>query len=191
MPRSRHIRPLLATLPRPVTSILAHVVRAISHSPMHAGALYLLGHVPGFPPIIQTVHLIGITLVMGSVGLVNLRVLGLALPSQGPAALARRLLPLLWWALLVLVSSGSVLVFAQPQRYFANPVFGLKFAMLLPALGLALMVHRTSIAGGTFWDRTYGRRVLAKVAAACSLLLWVGVVLAGRWIAYADYLFPR
>jgi uncharacterized protein DUF6644 len=149
-----------------------------------------LSHVPGLPPIVQTVHILSVTAIMGSIVLIDLRVLGLALPSQTPADLARRLMPWTWWALPFLAASGLMFFLARPGRYLVNPVFGLKFAMLGPALVLTALVQRMVTRDREDAERSGARRLSARVLAACSLLFWIGVVLAGRWIAYADYLFP-
>ena len=150
---------------------------------MHDLAVYLLSNVPGLPPIVQTVHLLGIAVIMSSVVLLDLRILGVALPSQGVQELARRVMPWVWWALPIMLLSGLPFVFARPQRYFTNPVFGLKFALLLPSIALAALLHVVTVRKPDYRG--------TKVIAAFSLLLWIGVVLAGRWIAYADYLFPE
>lgn len=156
------------------------VAAAIAATRVHAIALDLLSNVPGFPPLVQTVHLLSIAAIMGSVVLIDLRVLGVALPTQSAAELTRRLLPWTWGALPVLAASGLVFIFAQPHRYFANPVFQIKFALLVPAVALTVVFRRM--------DRKEG--AAAKVVAVLSLCLWIGVALAGRWIAYVDYLWP-
>ncbi len=149
---------------------------------MHDAAVYLLSNVPGLPPIVQTVHLLGIAVIMSSVVLLDLRILGLALPSQDVQELTRRVMPWVWWTLPIMALSGLPFVFARPQRYFTNPVFGLKFALLLPAIALAAVLHFVSVRKPD--------AASTKVIAAISLLLWICVVLAGRWIAYVDYLIP-
>jgi hypothetical protein len=148
-----------------------------------------LRDVRGFAPVIQTVHILSVAAIMGSIVLIDLKVLGLALPSQPTRELTRRLMPWTWCALVTLALSGLVSLFARPQRYLLNPVFGMKFSMLVPAILLAVIFQRASTKN--FWEQSGGRRALAKVVAACSLLLWIGVAMAGRWIAYADYLFPQ
>ena len=150
---------------------------------MHDTVVYLLSNVPGLPPIVQTFHLLGIAVIMSSVVLLDLRILGLALPSQEVQELTRRVMPWVWWTLPVMLLSGLMFVFARPRRYFTNPIFGLKFALLVPAIALAAVLHLVSVRKPD--------AVSTKVIAAVSLLLWVCVVLAGRWIAYVDYLFPE
>ena len=150
---------------------------------LHDTAVHLLSTVPGLPPIVQTVHLLGIAVVMSSVVLLDLRILGLALPSQGVQELTRRAMPWLWCALPVMLLSGLPFVFARPNRYFTNPIFGLKFALLLLAVAFAAMLHFLGARKPDHWGM--------KPVAAISLLSWIGVVFAGRWIAYVDYLFPE
>jgi hypothetical protein len=136
--------------------------------------------VPGAPPIVQTIHLLGISIVMGSAVLINLRVLGLALRGQPTEDLIRRLAPWTWGALPMLALSGLVFIVAQPYRYFDNPIFRLKFALMVPAIATTLAFHRRPDAHGR----------LATTLGALSLCLWIGVAMAGRWIAYVDYLLP-
>jgi hypothetical protein len=160
---------------------LLELARTIANTGAHDVAVNLLRTVPGLPPIVQTVHLLSIAVVLGSIVLVSLRTLGWAAPTQDPAEMAARLAPWTWSAIPLLLLSGGVFVLARPQRYFTNPVFGLKFAILLPALLLAALLYRS-----------LSRAPAAKIRwlAGLNLIAWTAVVLAGRWIAYADYLFP-
>ncbi|HVF18165.1 MAG TPA: DUF6644 family protein [Steroidobacteraceae bacterium] len=159
------------------------LARSIANSSAHDVAVDLLRTVPGLPPIMQTFHLLSIAAVLGSTVLISLRTLGWAAGNQTPSEMAQRFAPWTWSALPVLFVSGMIFVLARPQRYFTNPVFGIKFALLVPALILAVLLYRTlqsnsSISGS------------ARLLAVMNLIAWSGVVLAGRWIAYADYLFP-
>ena len=101
----------------------------------------------------------------------------------------QRLMPWAWSALLVNALSGLVFVVARPFRYFYNPVFGYKVAFLVPAVTLAFIVYRLSKREDGYWERTSTRLISGRVIAVVSLVLWVGVILAGRWIAYSEYLF--
>jgi hypothetical protein len=163
------------------------LAQAIDGSALNKLALDLLSNVPGFPPIVQTVHLLAIAAIMGSIVVIDLKVLGLALPSQSTSELVRRLMPWTWSALPILAASGLVFILARPYRYFVNPVVGAKFAMLLPAIVLAALFQRLNSKNPSYWE---GTRVSARLIAVLSLCLWIGVALAGRWIAYVDYLFP-
>jgi len=172
-----------------ISGWLQSLAQSLSHSQAHDVAVHLLSNVPGLPPIVQTFHILAIAAVMGSVVMIDLRVLGLALRSQRTEELLGRLMPWMWWALSVLLLSGAMFVLARPARYFSNPVFGLKFALLLPAVLAAGLLQMLDRRHPGLWEQPSKRRA-AKSMAAMSLLLWIGVVLAGRWIAYSDYLFP-
>jgi hypothetical protein len=161
---------------------LLEFARAIANSSAHDIAVDLLRNVPGLPPIMQTLHLLSIAVMLGSAVLLSLRALGWAVPSQLPAEMAQRLAPWTWSALPVLFVSGSIFVLARPQRYFTNPVFGLKFAFLVPALLLAALLYRAL-------RRESPLSTSVRLLALGNLVAWICVVLAGRWIAYADYLF--
>ncbi len=160
-------------------------------------SLWLLSNIPGFPPIVQSVHILGIAMVMGSIVMLDLRILGLAVPSQQLPEMARRLFPWLWLALTCNLVSGLVFVFARPLRYFTNPVFVWKAVFLLAAILTTLLIQYWSrkpefvasdgVRGGGRLDGVAAPRI--KVAALFSLGLWVMVAMAGRWIAYAEYLF--
>lgn len=173
-----------------MTELLASIRTALVGSQISQLAEYLLRKIPGFPPITQTIHILGVSAVMGSVVLLNLNVLGLGLRSYRTSDLTRRLLPWTWSALPFLALSGLLFVFARPNRYLRNPVFGIKFALLVPALALTALYHVPTLKDSDYWSRSRGRRVAARVLAAVSLVLWLAVVMAGRWIAYAEYLFP-
>ena len=162
---------------------------ALEDSPVRELAVYLLGNVPGLPPIVQSLHIMGIAAVMASIVMVNLKFLGLAVPSQNVSEMIGRLMPWTWWALLLNAVPGGIFVVARPARYILNPVFGIKFSLLFPALVLAFVVHRLHAREPGYWGRSSARRLSGRAIAVLSLVLWIGVVMAGRWIAYADYLF--
>ena len=165
------------------------IASAIAESQARELAVYLLGNVPGLPPIAQSVHILGICVVMASIVMVNLKFLGLAVPSQNVSEMIRRLMPWTWCALSLNAVTGLLFVLARPNRYFYNPVAGWKFSMLVPAVALMFIVHRLSMREAGYWELTSGRRISARIIAVVSLVLWTGVVLAGRWIAYSEYLF--
>lgn len=158
----------------------------IANSALNEFALSLLANVPGLPPVLQTIHLLSIAAIMASAVMFNLRALGLAVPSQNLVEMATRLRAWAYWAVLTAFCSGVLFVLARPGRYFDNPVFQIKFALLLPAVVFSDCLFRLTLNRASFWLRFKWQ---ARLAALLSLLLWIGVVLAGRWIAYSEYLF--
>jgi hypothetical protein len=163
------------------------IANAIADSAARELSIQLLRSVPGMPPVSQAIHILGIAVIAASAMLLDLRVLGVAVRSQELDEMVRRLLPWTWWALLVNLLTGMPFVLARPYRYFMNPVFGWKIAFLVPALALTLAFHLLG-RKPEFWQRS-GARLAARFGAGLSLLLWIGVMMAGRWIAYSDYLF--
>jgi hypothetical protein len=161
---------------------LVQLAQSIAASPLQDLVIGWLRNVPGLPPIVQTVHILSVACVMASIVMIDLRVLGIAVPSQSPDEMIRRLMPWLWTALVLLVLSGLPFVIARPRRYLLNPVFGIKVVLLTAALACSVLVAQLI-------RKSYGGALL-KTATTISVLAWLGVVLAGRWIAYSDYLFP-
>jgi hypothetical protein len=164
-------------------STLTQVAQSIATSPLHDAVVGWLRTIPGLPPIVQTIHILSIGCIMASIVFINLRVLGWAVPSQGIGEMMKRLMPWMWTALVLLFLSGAMFVVARPARYFKNPIFGIKFALLSVALVLAVVLKIAL-------RKNDQPSVVAKSIAGLSLVCWVGVVLAGRWIAYLDYLLP-
>lgn len=135
-------------------------------------------------PVVQTVHILAIAVVMSSVVMLNLRLLGVAGRRLPFADVARRFLPWVWGAVVVLLASGSVLIIGEPGRELLSPMFWLKMSMLSGALILTGMVQLALGSHRGFWER---RRGLAALTAVVSLGLWVGILAAGRWIAYWEH----
>jgi hypothetical protein len=140
-------------------------------------------------PLVQTIHILAIAVVMGSVGLIDLRLLGLAGRSQSIVSMAGRLLPAVWIALGVLACSGAILAIGEPLRSLANPAFHLKMLLLLVVVSLTLFLQRSLRTDPTFWELSPARRLTARLTAVVSLLLWVAIIVAGRWIAYLEMVF--
>jgi hypothetical protein len=135
-------------------------------------------------PTVQTVHIVCIAIVISATFLVSLRVLGVFDRAQPLAMLSSRFLPWVWYALVVLLASGSILIVGEPSRSLTNPAFGLKMLMLLIVAALTAILQRPLATDGEFWDASAQRRVIARSIAVLSLTLWSCIVFAGRWIAY-------
>jgi hypothetical protein len=126
-------------------------------------------------PGILAVHTVGLGLLAGLNGALDLRLLGIA-RSIPPAAFTR-LLPTMWFGLWVNVLSGIALVIAYPTKALTNPVFYLKLALIAAALAIL-----RSIVGRVGPEQTVP--ATTKLLAAASLLVWAAVITAGRFLAY-------
>lgn len=123
-------------------------------------------------------HVAGLILVLGSILLVNLRLLGASLNRQSPSTLARATNPLIGWGLAFLALSGLFLFLPSAGFYYVNPAFWFKFYLL----GLALLVQFTLYRFVTRKQEPH--RLLAIVTALVSLTLWFGVGFAGRAVGF-------
>ena len=136
-------------------------------------------------PVDETLHILAICTVVGCTGVLALRLMGGAAREHSIRALAGRLLPLIWGSVVVLLVTGSVLVMNRPARYFRSEIFLSKMGLLTMALvwtvGLAWTLRRNE----SFWESSPGRRTAARANGVAALVLWFGVIAAGRWIAYA------
>jgi uncharacterized protein DUF6644 len=137
-------------------------------------------------PTVQTIHVLSISIVMSSAAMVDLRVLGMLSSRQPLADVAHRFVPWIWWTLIVLFLSGSTLIIGEPGRSLRNPAFILKMSMLAAVLVLTQIFQRGLRHNDRFWENSPGRRIGGRLIAVFSLVFWVGIVFAGRWIAYID-----
>ena len=135
-------------------------------------------------PTVQTVHIICVGIVISAVFLVDMRILGVFARTQPLASLSHRFLPWIWYAVIVLLITGSILIIGEPTRSVLNPAFLAKMAMLLVVASLTRVIQRPLIRDAGYWDASAGRRATLKGIAVASLALWSCIVFAGRWIAY-------
>lgn len=132
-------------------------------------------------PVIQSVHIIGLTMLVGTICLVDLRLLGIGVRRQGIAELASGLAPWTTGGLLTVALTGPLMFGSDLARYVHNPAFVFKMALFAVALAGHFTLHRRVVTEGTTLSLS-GQ----KVAAFLSLVLWSSVVLAGRAIADFD-----
>jgi hypothetical protein len=136
-------------------------------------------------PAVQTLHILGIAAVMGATLFLNLRLLGVTGRDVSIARVSARFLPVVWSALAVLLVTGLVMIAAEPARALLNPVFWLKMTLLVTALAFTIVTARAICRAPDEWPSTSRRRWLARALAIVSSALWVAILCAGRWIAYA------
>jgi hypothetical protein len=135
-------------------------------------------------PVSQSVHILAVAVVMMSVAMINFRLLGLAGTRQSAARLIEQTTPWIWPALVLLLLTGAIQTIAEPRRELLSTVFWLKMSMLLIAVGITVVYRSAMRTNPAYWHRSRGRRNAVRLLAVISLLLWVGIVAAGRLIAY-------
>ena len=135
-------------------------------------------------PWLEAVHVMAISVVVGTIAIVDLRLLGLASNSYAVSRLTRSMLPLTWTAFALAAATGLLMVSSQPERYLANFAFRMKMLMLLAA-GLNMAVfHLLTSRGLALWDRDAPVPTAAKAAGIISMAIWVTIVALGRWIGF-------
>jgi hypothetical protein len=134
--------------------------------------------------VIESVHVLSITLLVGTIAILDLRMLGLILREIRVSRIARAVLPLTWAGFVFMLTSGFLLFWAEAAKNYLNPAFRVKMVLLL-LVGLnPLIFHTTVYRRVTQWEIEHRSPWRARAAACASLLLWGGVIVAGRAIAY-------
>lgn len=129
-------------------------------------------------PIVQSVHLVGLTMLLTTVLVLNLRLAGVALKDSPFDWLAEQLKPWMLAGLAVVVLSGLLIFIGTPEKYLASNPFRVKMA----ALGLAMVFQYVMLR--RFAAPDLASRVVRVFVAAVSLTLWFTVGWAGRAIAF-------
>ena len=135
-------------------------------------------------PLIESLHVVSICLVVGSIFAVDLRLLGLASTDRSVSRVMNGTLPLTWTAFAVAVASGSLLFISNATKYLENGYFDAKI-LLICAAGLNMaMFHALSAKDLPRWENDTRLPLPARLAGGLSILLWVAVVACGRWIGF-------
>src|SRR5262249_8524779 len=116
--------------------------------------------------------------------MIDLRSIGLVATDQTVERVSARFLPFVWWPLLVLAATGAVMIVGEPPRALKNPVFQLKMVLVAAAIGWSFLHHRLLLAVAGLGGAARDPERAGGVGAGVSILLWTGIVFAGRWIAY-------
>jgi hypothetical protein len=135
-------------------------------------------------PGIESVHVLAVTLVVGSITMVDLRLLNLNLRERPAGELIAEILPWTWVSFAVAVCSGTLLFSSNATHYWGTVPFRAKMVLLALA-GLNMVVfHATMHRSMAVWGRQTQTPRAAKISGGLSLGLWIGVVSLGRWIGF-------
>jgi hypothetical protein len=134
-------------------------------------------------PIIESVHVLGLTLFLGLLLLWDTRLLGFVLRRVPVSSLWRQLFPWITFGAIIITISGTLLFWSDPVKFYGNVFFRVKVLALLLAAANAAAYHLGIERRLVEWDTASTPRA-AKIAGATSIAMWTVVVVVGRLIAY-------
>jgi len=130
-------------------------------------------------PTLEVIHVFAISMVFGTIAIIDLRLLGLASINRRYTEMARELLPWTWGAWGVAAMFGTLLIASRPVAYFDNNDFRLKF-LCMGLAGINMLVFQFVTSRDVAqWDKG-GSPLAGRVAGGLSLVLWIGVVYFAR-----------
>ena len=135
-------------------------------------------------PIIETTHVLGLALSVGTIAVFDLRLLGLGLRREPASLVMRQIIP---WSLIgfaIMFLSGALLFWAQAEKAYASVYFRIKLLLLILSGVNALVFQLTLYRNMTNWERAEVTPLGARWAGGLSLALWIGIIAAGRTMAY-------
>jgi hypothetical protein len=137
-------------------------------------------------PTIESVHVLALVLVVGSIMVVDLRLLNLASRQRSVKELTDDVLPWTWSAFVLAAITGTLLFSSSAMRYSGIWQFEAKMCMLILAAVNMIIFHIGSFRSVAKWDQVGARPPLAaQLAGGISLCIWVIIVALGRWIGFA------
>ena len=129
-------------------------------------------------PIVEVVHLFGLTVLLGTLTIIDLRILGIGMRRQSIPTVVSNLGPLTVWAGIVTIVTGILLFLSEALKCYDNNAFPWKMWLVLAGLLLYLLFQRRMTKGAQIGSAQM------KIVAVLSLVFWYGVALAGRAIAF-------
>ena len=128
-------------------------------------------------PILECFHILGFAMTLGTIALVDFRLLGFGLRRQNAADLAKALAPWTLFGLITVLLSGPLLFSSDPDMYYLNLSFQIKMVLLLLVIVFHYTIRRKLLRGELSPS-------LNTLVACTSLVLWTGVIFSGIFIAF-------
>jgi hypothetical protein len=135
-------------------------------------------------PTSQSIHILAMSIVFGSACMINLRLLGVGRSGRSVSQLSNTLVPWMWRGLVVLLFTGLVQTIAEPVRQFVTPMFWAKMLMIVVVATMTALYARAVRRNAPVWDAAASRPRPAKTFAVLSTLLWMAIIVCGRFIGY-------
>lgn len=135
-------------------------------------------------PWIEAIHVLAVTLVIGSIALVDLRLIGVRALNRAISNISKELLPITWMAFLAAAVTGAILFTSNALSYSQNFYFISKI-ILLGLAGINMMCFQFIIGKNLdSWNHYQQLPIAARSAGAISLTLWISIIFCGRWIGF-------
>lgn len=135
-------------------------------------------------PFFESIHVIAITLVVGSIFIVDLRLLGITSNKKPVTELAKEVLPWTWGLFMVAVGAGTMMFISKATSYYDDVFFRYKMLFILLAGVNMAVFHLFTFKSVAQWDQDVPTLLGAKIAGGLSMLLWIVVVFCGRWVGF-------
>jgi hypothetical protein len=135
-------------------------------------------------PWIESIHVVAIVNVVGTISIIDMRLLGLPAHRRSVRHLMREVLPLTWGAFCVAVMTGFLLFASKAVKYAALWEFQCKMLLLIVAGLNMIFFHTVTFRNVHLWDELVETPRAAKVAGISSLCLWIAIVVLGRVIGF-------
>ena len=133
---------------------------------------------------LEVIHVIAISLVIGTIMLVDLRLLGLASTRRPFVDFARGILPVTWFAFVIAALTGSLMFMSKATDYYVSPTFLIKM-LLIAVAGINMLIFEFgTIRGVQEWNIKSVPPKSARLAGGISLACWIAVVAFGRWTGF-------
>jgi len=136
-------------------------------------------------PWIEALHVLGVTLVFGSIVLVDLRLLNVGFRDRAINQFCSQYLSITWIAFLLSLVTGGLLFISNALNYANNSNFLFKICLLICA-GINMSIFQRLYGKKlSHWTVSSELPMMAKVGATCSILIWTGVIIFGRLIGFS------
>jgi hypothetical protein len=160
--------------------LLSGLLRAIQDSPL---GQYISGSEWAFPTL-ESIHVIAITTVFGSIAIMDLRLLGWASGGSKVTQVSHDTLRLTWGAFAVAFITGGLLFTSKAADYSVNPYFVTKMGLILLAGVNMAIFHLLTWRGIARWDSSARPPLGAKLAGGLSLAFWVTAIFLARVVGF-------
>jgi hypothetical protein len=146
-------------------------------------AVYIRDSLFAFP-LIESAHVIGLTLVFGTIAIVDLRLLGIASSERSFQRLASDTFKWTWAAFALTAVTGVLMFITNASGYFHNGYFRTKLVLLVLAAINVLVFELTAGRSVKQWGEASSAPPLGRALAAVSLVLWLAIIVSGRMIGF-------